>query len=116
MAAGARGRRHQPKRVACPPDLKRMARVDGTVTAHRLAAARMIGRPLLPWEVVHHRNHDQDRFVIGRRNYVILKKLLWKNNLLIDGEQVGGDVARTMYLDVGNGNIWVTVAGEVSPL
>ncbi len=37
-----------------------MARVDGTVTAHRLAAARMIGRPLWPWEVVHHRNHDQD--------------------------------------------------------
>ena len=60
MAAGARGRRHQPKRVACPKDLQRMARVDGTVTAHRLAAARMIGRPLWPWEVVHHRNHDQD--------------------------------------------------------
>lgn len=64
---------------------------------------------------VHH-NNGKDRFVIGKRNYIILKKLLWKNNLLIDAEEVGGDVARTMYMDIGNGRTWLTVAGKVLPL
>jgi chemotaxis protein CheD len=55
-------------------------------------------------------SHD-DRFQIGKRNYIILKKLLWKNNILIDKEDVGGSQARTMYLRIDTGQVWLSSAG-----
>lgn len=56
--------------------------------------------------------HDaNDRFVIGKRNLTILKKLLWKNSVLIDSEDTGGSHPRTMYLDVTTGRVWLTTAG-----
>ncbi|MHC4715585.1 MAG: hypothetical protein ACYS5V_01330, partial [Planctomycetota bacterium] len=58
----------------------------------------------------------QDRFAIGKRNYTVLKKILWRNEMLIDAEDVGGRVARTMYLDIGTGRTWLNVAGEVRDL
>ena len=56
-------------------------------------------------------NIDNDRFQIGKRNYIILRKLFWKNGILIDGEDVGGTLVRTMYLQIGTGRIWVNVGG-----
>lgn len=53
-----------------------------------------------------------DRFAIGRRNFVVLKKLLWKNGVLIDAEDVGGDRARTMYLELASGRVWISSGGE----
>ena len=52
-----------------------------------------------------------DRFQIGKRNYVMLKKLLWKNSVLIDGADVGGAAARTMYLEIGPGRVWLSSGG-----
>ena len=40
---------------------------------------------------------------IGKRNYVILKKLLWKNGLLLHGEEVGENISRTLLLEIGTG-------------
>jgi chemotaxis protein CheD len=57
-----------------------------------------------------------DRFQIGKRNYIILKKLLWKNSVLIEAEDVGGSKARTMYLDVGSGRVWLSSAGKETEL
>ena len=57
-----------------------------------------------------HKIHN-DRFRIGKRNYIILKKLLWKNSVLIDAEDVGGSVPRTMYLQIGSGRTWLSSAG-----
>jgi len=54
---------------------------------------------------------DDDRFQIGKRNYVILKKLFWKNGILIDAEDVAGTSARTMYLQIGTGRVWLSTAG-----
>ncbi len=54
---------------------------------------------------------DDDRFAIGKRNYVVLKKLFWQNGILIDGEDVGGTIARTMYMEIGSGRVWLTTAG-----
>ena len=56
-------------------------------------------------------NSEGDRFAIGKRNYIVLKKLFWKNSVLIDAEDTGGTVARTMYLQIGTGRVWLTMAG-----
>ena len=58
---------------------------------------------------VHDTNND--RFAIGKRNYIVLKKLFWKNSILIDAEDTGGTVARTMYLEIGSGRVWLSTAG-----
>ena len=46
---------------------------------------------------------DKGTFNIGKRNYVMLRKMFWKNSILIDGEDVGGQISRTLRLDVGTG-------------
>lgn len=51
-------------------------------------------------------------FRIGQRNYTVLRKMLWKNNLLIDAEDVGGNWSRTMLLEVGTGRVIVKSAGR----
>ncbi len=61
-------------------------------------------------------NIRNDNFAIGKRNYTVLKKMLWKNGILIDGEDVGGCIARTMYLEVGSGHVWLTTAGTIKEL
>jgi chemotaxis protein CheD len=52
-----------------------------------------------------------DHFEIGRQNYVMLRKILWQQGLLIDSEDIGGSEARGLYVDVGSGRIWVSKAG-----
>lgn len=52
-----------------------------------------------------------DRFAIGKRNYMMLKKVFWKNGVLIESEEVGGSSARTMYLEIGTGKVWLSTAG-----
>lgn len=54
----------------------------------------------------------EDFFAIGKRNFVILRKLLWKNSILIAAEDVGGNISRTMYLDVGTGRTWLQSGGK----
>lgn len=53
-----------------------------------------------------------DFFGIGKRNYVELRRILWKNNIIIAGEDVGGSIARTMYLDTGTGRTWLQSSGR----
>ncbi|MCD6292779.1 MAG: chemotaxis protein CheD [Deltaproteobacteria bacterium] len=48
---------------------------------------------------------DAGAFNIGKRNYAILRKILWKNNVIIDGENVGGNQNRTMYMQINDGKI-----------
>jgi hypothetical protein len=44
-------------------------------------------------------------FKIGERNYTVLKKLLWKNNILMAAEDVGGSSSRTVHFDLGLGQV-----------
>lgn len=46
---------------------------------------------------------DNGVFKIGERNYTVLRKVMWKNDILIASEAVGGTVARTLtlYMDTG---------------
>lgn len=56
------------------------------------------------------------RFKIGERNYAVIRKLLWKNNLLIAGEDVGGTKPRTMRIQMSDGLVTVSSCGEVAEL
>lgn len=51
------------------------------------------------------------QFNIGKRNHTILRKLFWKNNVMIDYEDVGGLVNRTLKLMIQNGEASLKVSG-----
>lgn len=53
-----------------------------------------------------------EMFKIGQRNYTVLKKLLWKNNVLLESEDVGGDRSRTVYFDLSTGRTIISRNGE----
>jgi len=55
-------------------------------------------------------------FKIGERNYTILKKLLWKNNILLEAEDVGGSMSRTIHFEVANGEVLLSSNGTKRPL
>jgi len=46
-------------------------------------------------------------FDIGKRNYLALKKILWKNGMFIDGEDVGGTSPRNLYMNIADGAVTV---------
>jgi chemotaxis protein CheD len=54
---------------------------------------------------------SNEMFNIGRKNYIVLRKLLWKNNLLIDTEHVGGILTRTMFLYMSDGSVRIKAQG-----
>ena len=55
---------------------------------------------------------DQDGvFEIGKRNYLAMRRILWKAGLLLRGEVVGGMNSRTMRLEIGSGKLWLQEAG-----
>jgi len=54
----------------------------------------------------------EETFRIGQRNYTILRKFLWKNNILIAKEDVGGSKARTLSLYMKDGRTTVKSEGK----
>ncbi|MFC1614716.1 chemotaxis protein CheD [Gemmatimonadota bacterium] len=54
---------------------------------------------------------DKGFFKIGERNHIVLRKLLWKNNLLLAAEHVGGKMSRTVSISVATGEVTVRVGG-----
>lgn len=56
-------------------------------------------------------------FNIGKRNYAAVRKILWRNNVLVDKEDVGGNVNRTVGVLCATGEMWMkTNGGAQSPL
>lgn len=55
---------------------------------------------------------SHEHFQIGRRNYAALRKIFLRNNVLINRENVGGAKARTLFLEMATGNIWVKIMGQ----
>jgi chemotaxis protein CheD len=53
-----------------------------------------------------------EMFKIGERNYTVLKKLLWKNNVLLEKEDVGGTSSRTVHFDVATGQTVISSNGS----
>ncbi|MBW1768768.1 MAG: chemotaxis protein CheD [Deltaproteobacteria bacterium] len=51
-------------------------------------------------------------FNIGKRNCMAVRKLFWKNNVMIDYEDVGGSSNRTLKLAVKDGRTWLKVSSQ----
>src|SRR5580698_4934175 len=51
-------------------------------------------------------------FNIGKRNYLALRKILWKAGVLVQAEDVGGTASRTVRLEVGSGRFWLRGPGS----
>lgn len=51
-------------------------------------------------------------FNIGKRNYMALKKMFFKNNVIIDRQDVGGHTNRTVRIDISTGDIYLKTSGE----
>ena len=52
-------------------------------------------------------------FQIGKRNYLAARKILWKAGILIAAEVVGGEVSRTVRMEVGTGRTWLREGGGI---
>lgn len=50
---------------------------------------------------------NNEMFKIGARNYTVLKKLLWKNGVLLKAEEIGGSISRTVYFDISTGRVTI---------
>jgi chemotaxis protein CheD len=50
-------------------------------------------------------------FDIGKRNYLAIRKILWSHGMFIDAEDVGGNAARNLYLDLADGTATVRSNG-----
>jgi len=46
---------------------------------------------------------DGGLFRIGERNTIMLRKILWKNEILLAAEDMGGSKARTLSLEMATG-------------
>lgn len=57
-----------------------------------------------------------DSFQIGKRNVVALRRILWKNGVMIQAEDVGGAISRTVSLEVATGEVTLATNGVRSTL
>ncbi|MEE4356146.1 MAG: chemotaxis protein CheD [Desulfococcaceae bacterium] len=51
---------------------------------------------------------NNEMFKIGERNYIVLKKILWKNNVLLESEDIGGTTSRTVHFELSSGRIIIS--------
>ncbi len=51
-------------------------------------------------------------FNIGKRNYLAMRKILWKNNVPVAAEHVGGEVNRTVRLEMDTGRVVLKVGSD----
>jgi chemotaxis protein CheD len=59
---------------------------------------------------------QDDYFQIGKRNVTVLRSLLWKNSIILKNSDFGGNLARTMSLGIGTGQVTVRINGSTEIL
>ena len=58
-----------------------------------------------------------DGFQIGKRNILALRRILWRNGVLVHGQDLGGvQHSRTMLVEVGTGRVLVRSGTELRAL
>lgn len=55
---------------------------------------------------------DTNYFRIGQKNIMALRKIFWKNNVLIDREDMGKSCNRTLRLSLKTGQVFIKASGE----
>lgn len=55
-------------------------------------------------------------FRIGERNLMVIRRVLWKNDILIAAEDCGGAVSRTLMLEMATGRTFVKSNGTLREL
>ncbi len=55
---------------------------------------------------------DSEFFNIGKKNYMVLRKILQLHNLPLVAEDIGGQGNRTMTLELSSGKVFVKVSGN----
>ena len=61
-------------------------------------------------------SEEDDYFQIGKRNITTLRKLFWKNGVLLKATDLAGTAARTMSLEIGTGIVTIRSNGTVKTL
>jgi chemotaxis protein CheD len=51
-------------------------------------------------------------FNIGKRNHMAVRKIFWKNKVMTDFEEVGGNVNRTIRIHIATGDMLLKVSGQ----
>lgn len=59
---------------------------------------------------------DDGHFKVGTRNRTILRKLFWKNSVLLSAEATGGSNSRTITLKMESGAFEIRTKGKVTQL
>ena len=54
---------------------------------------------------------NNEVFRIGDRNFTMLKKLLWKDNVMLEAQDIGGGESRTVHFDVSTGGVILSIGG-----
>ena len=60
--------------------------------------------------------NDRGTFDIGKRNYMALRKIFWKNGVVVAAEDVGGNKSRTVKLILDTGKTIIRSQGEEEEL
>lgn len=55
---------------------------------------------------------DHGFFNVGKRNCLTLRKILWRAGVMLENEETGGTISRSIRLEVGTGRLWLRTAGE----
>lgn len=50
-------------------------------------------------------------FDIGKRNHLAFRRIMWKNGMFVDAEDVGGFSPRNVYMDIADGTVTVKSNG-----
>lgn len=50
-------------------------------------------------------------FDIGKRNHLAFRKIMWKNGMFVDSEDIGGISPRNMYMNIADGAVTVRSNG-----
>jgi chemotaxis protein CheD len=59
---------------------------------------------------------EEGDLAIGQRNVAMLRKVLWKNGVLLKKHELGGSEPRNMSLDVGTGEVLLGYGGQTRTL
>lgn len=55
-------------------------------------------------------------FRVGPRNRTLLRKIFWKNNILLAADDTGGNISRTVTIKVSDGSVTVRNRGQETML